>query len=272
MTDLHSHLVPGVDDGSRTLKDALEGVARLRDAGFLRLATTPHLEGSLTRQPKALHLRLAEVDREWEAFRAAVEAGHAGLEVLRGHEVMLDVPDPDFSDPRTRLAGTDFVLVEWPRLTVPPETPRVLTRLRDLGYRPIIAHPERYGGLDAELALPGEWRRMGALLQVNYGSLAGRYGPAPLRRALTLLERGWLDLLSTDFHGRPHLALYLEEARELFARLDADEHFSVLSGANPARVLAGEDPFPLPPLALKKGLWSRLRSVLRKPKGGVAHA
>jgi protein-tyrosine phosphatase len=269
MTDLHSHLVPGVDDGSRTLGDALEGVGRLRQAGFVRVATTPHLDASLTRQPGALQARLAQVDREWEELRSAARERFAGLEILRGHEVALDVPDPDFSDPRTRLAGTDYVLVEWPRLTVPPETPRVLARLRDLGYRPIVAHPERYRGLDAVPALPGSWREAGALLQVNLGSLAGRYGRRSLRVALALLERGWMDLLATDFHGRPQLKLYVGEARDLLGDLGADEHFHVLTRTNPARVLAGEEPYPLSPLTVSRGFWSRLRSALGQGKGGV---
>lgn len=268
LADLHNHLVPGVDDGSRTLEDALEGVARLRQAGFTRIATTPHLEGSLTRRPEALEAHMERVDRAWESLRAALGEAHPEVELLRGHEVMLDVPDPDVSDPRIRLAGTHYLLVEWPRLRVPPGTPRVLENLREAGYRPIIAHPERYHGMEAGTALPGEWRETGALLQVNFGSLVGRYGEGPRDRALTLLERGWVDLFSTDFHGRPHLELYVEAVGELLAGVGGEEHFLTLAGVNPHRILSGREPVALEPLEMARSPWGRLKALFQKREGG----
>lgn len=262
-TDIHSHLVPGVDDGARTVEEAVEGIVRLREEGIRTLATTPHLDGSLTKVPEALDAHFREVDLAWEGLRSAASEAFPEMEFFRGFEVMLDVPDPDFSDSRTRLAGTDYVLVEWPRLQVPPGTPQVLARIRDAGYRVILAHPERYHGLDFELNLVGEWRKMGARLQINYGSLAGRYGDEPRRRALTFLERGWVDLFSTDFHSRPHLSIYLQKARETLEILEGEEQFELLAGTNPARILRGDEPLPALPLVRKSGLWDRVRGLFR---------
>jgi protein-tyrosine phosphatase len=225
------------------------------------VATTPHLDGSLTKIPEALEARLQEVDLAWEALRAEASGLHPEMEFHRGHEVMLDIPDPDFSDPRTRLAGTSTVLVEWPRLQVPPGTSQVLDRIRSAGYTVVLAHPERYHGLDSELELPGEWRRMGALLQVNYGSLVGRYGDEPRARVLTFLERGWVDLFGTDFHARSHLSIYLRRAREAMELLDGAEQFDLLARTNPQRILCGDDPLPALPLVQKKGVWDKVRGL-----------
>jgi protein-tyrosine phosphatase len=266
VTDLHSHLVPGVDDGARTLEEALEGLGRLQSEGVETLVTTPHLDASVTLSAKAFEARMMEVDSGWRELAEAVGSSFPGLSVFRGHEVMLDVPHPDFSDPRTRLSGGDFVLVEWPSLRVPPATGPALDRLRDDGYRVVLAHPERYHGLDGALHMPGEWRDRGALLQVNYGSLAGRYGDGPRRRAFTLLERGWVDLFSTDFHGRPHLSIYLKEVREAMADLGGEEQFRLLSSTNPSRILGGGEPLPVPPLQLKKSFWDKLRDVFQGPE------
>lgn len=260
-TDLHSHLIPGVDDGARTLEEAMEAIQRLWDEGVRTVVTTPHLEGSLTKVPEGMEQRLQEVDLAWEALKAEAARVHPELEFHRGHEVMLDIPDPDFSDPRVRLAGTSTVLVEWPRLQVPPATLQVLARIRDAGYKVVLAHPERYHGLDDDLELPGEWRRMGALLQVNYGSLVGRYGEEPRKRALTFLERGWVDLFGTDFHGRSHLSIYLRRAREAMELLEGLEQFELLAGTNPKRVLRGDDPLPALPLIQKKGMWEKVRGL-----------
>ncbi len=260
-TDLHSHLVPGVDDGSRTIEESLEGVGKLLSAGVEHIVTTPHLEGSLTHDPGALAGRLAEIDEAWERLLEAVGSWYPEVDLHRGHEVMLDVPDPDLSDLRLHLNETPFVLVEWPGLRVPPATARVIRELESEGVRPILAHPERYRGLDRDLRLPGEWRRAGALLQVNYGSLLGRYGEAARERAVILLERGWADLFSSDFHGRPHMSPFRQEAREALSRLGGDEQFEMLSLVNTGRVLKGEDPLPVPSFEAKKGVLERVRAM-----------
>lgn len=259
--DLHSHLVPSVDDGVRSLDEALAGVGRLIDAGVRRIVTTPHLRGSLTRDLDAFESRMEEMDRAWDAVSAAVAEAHPDLEFRRGHEVMLDTPDADLSDPRVRLGGGDFVLVEWPRLQVPPETPAVVGRIRFSGLRPIIAHPERYAGVDRELRVMDEWRRMGAYLQVSHGSLVGRYGDRARTRAFRILRRGWADYLSSDYHGRPGQELYLGEAREVLASQGGEEHFALLAGRNPARLFRGEEPLPVPQLEVERGFWERLKAI-----------
>jgi protein-tyrosine phosphatase len=263
-TDLHSHLVPGVDDGSRTLDEARNGIRRMRALGVRRMVTTPHLDGSLTRDRGMLEARLSEVDRAWDSLQGMVGVDFPDLELHRGHEVMLDIPDPELSDPRIRLADTSFVLVEWPGLWVPPSTLPVLDRLRGSGVLPIIAHPERYGGLDRDMTLPGEWRTKGALLQVNYGSLVGRYGDVPRKRAITLLERGWVDLMASDFHGRAHLSPSLKEAQEVLSEWGGGEEFRLLAQVNPTRILRGEHPLPVFPVTEKPGIWQRLLSVLQQ--------
>lgn len=265
--DLHSHLVPAVDDGAPTLEDALEGIERMREAGIERIVTTPHLEGSLTREPDGYNSFLDRMDEAWQKVSTAAAERFPELDFRRGQEVMLDIPDVDFSDQRIRLGGTSFVLVEWPRLHVPPETPRVVSRIRFGGLKPVIAHPERYSGVDPDLQIMGEWRRMGAYLQVTYGSFVGRYGDRAKRRAFRLLERGWIDYLSTDFHGRPRLDLYLSEARQILERAGADEQFALLASTNPARLLEDEEPLPVPGVERESGLWKRLRRLFGQGEG-----
>jgi len=265
-TDLHSHLVPGVDDGSRTLADSADGLQKLWDAGVRRLVTTPHLGGSLTRDREMLETRLHEVDVAWEALRELGSRSFPDLEIHRGHEVMLDIPDPDLSDARLFLSDSPYVLVEWPALSVPPSTVPVLERLVDSGVNPILAHPERYRGLDKGMFYPGEWRSGGALLQVNFGSLVGKYGELPRRRAITLLERGWVDLMASDFHGRPHLSPCLAEAKTVLSERGEGEIFDLLARVNPLRIFRGEQPLPVPPITVKPSVWNKLREVF-KPRG-----
>ena len=115
----------------------------------------------------------------------------------------------------------------------------------------------------------GRWREAGAFLQVNYGSLLGRYGEAPRKRALTFLERGWVDLFSTDFHGRPHLPLYIDEAEEALGELGGSEQFDILARWNPARLLEGGELLSAPPLAGKQGLREKVLNLLKRKRWGI---
>lgn len=254
MIDLHNHLIPGVDDGAADAAEARAGVEAMAAQGVDRLVCTPHVNGSLTREPRLLAERLAELDAGWAALQEAARGGPA-VQLGRGAEVMLDTPEPDLSDPRLRLAGTRFVLVEFPFMNVPPNGQNALFELAMRGWRPILAHPERYANARADLHDAGEWRRVGAVLQVNAGSLIGRYGKQAETLAWGMLERGWADLLGSDYHARNRLAL--AEARAALEARGAGEQAALLLDVNPARVLDGKDPLEVPPVARPAG-WRRL--------------
>jgi len=268
--DLHSHLVPGVDDGASTVDDVLEGIGRMVECGVDTVVTTPHLEGSLTLLPDALERRLETMESSFAQAREAVLKAFPDLTFLRANEVALDHPEPDLSDPRIQLGDGGFLLVEWPRLHVPPGSPSVLKRLVDEGHRMLLAHPERYRIGEGERALGRitEWRETGVPFQVNYGSLVGAYGPEPRRRALWLLRKGWVECLATDFHGRPNLRLYMVDARERLFSEEGDgeseqSSWELLTRTNPRRILEGEAPLPVPPIEVQDGLWERLTSFFR---------
>lgn len=259
--DFHSHLVPGVDDGSPTLADALHSVGRMTAAGVKGIVTTPHFRASWTQGGAHGSATLEFMDRRWKKLRDAARVQYPELDLRRGLEVKLDVPDPDLSDPRTRLGGTAFALVEWPMFRVPPTgTPQALGRLRDAGWIPVVAHPERYAGIESGLSVVRAWKEAGAYLQCNYGSLAGQYGTEPREMAFRLLAAGLVDYLSSDFHGHRHYMLRLEPAAEALRALGGAEQLRLLASANPARLFEGRLPLPVPALPEAKSLRKRVRA------------
>ena len=260
LVDFHSHLVPAVDDGSRSLEEALDGVRRLRGAGVTRIITTPHFRGSLTKDPGELQRALEVMDAGWEEICQAVSKEWPDMDFRRGHEVLLDIPDPDLSDERLRLGGTKSVLVEWPRFQVPPGTPQVLASIVASGLIPVVAHPERYSGIDRHLQVVRQWKDAGAYLQGNHGSLTGRYGSGPQGLIQSLLAEGLLDYLSSDFHGRPHLQPLVQEAQEAMSEMDGEGAFQLLASTNAGRLLDGEPPLPVPPVLPDPSLMERIKS------------
>lgn len=266
LVDIHNHLVAGVDDGANDIPGVVSSVERMTRAGIRRIVTTPHIRGSLTSEPDRLEVRLSEVSEAFETAAAAIEEEFPEVEYRRGHEILLDIPEVDLSDERIRMADSSFVLVEWPRLHIPPGTPRVLGWIRDQGYRPIIAHPERYMGMGDQLDLAERWRAAGAFLQVNYGSLDGRYGEHARDAALRLLERGLVDYMASDFHGKAGLKIYKKEAWAVLEERDAHEILDLLCRVNPGRILEDLDPVPVPSLPPSSTFFDRIRGVVRRSK------
>jgi protein-tyrosine phosphatase len=267
-TDFHSHLMPGVDDGARDESFSAGALARFRGEGVGQVITTPHFTGSVTLVPEALAARLTELDAGWAALQrvAQVEgAPHGGaLHLSRGAEVMLDIPDPDLSDERLRLAGGPFVLVEFPGLQLPPlNAEYAIVALRQKGWRPVVAHPERYRNLDEGLTTLARFRSSGGWMQLNAGSLMGAYGAHAAACAQRLLARGWADYASSDYHarGEPGVAAFVAQ----LDAMGASEQAELLTVVNPARLLAGEPPLAVPPVAFgaakteqARSLWARL--------------
>lgn len=259
--DLHSHLIPGVDDGARDGDESRAALKAMRSVGVSAIVTTPHVKGSLALQEERMHARLRALDDGWAELIRVRDETVPELELRRGAEVLLDVPEPELGDPRLRLGGGRFVLVEFAYFTVPPRSARVIVAIRAQGWIPIVAHPERYRNIESDLDVIEEWRGAGAHLQVNGPSLIGRYGAAAKDVAVRLLERGWADYLSSDYHARGETGII--DYREVLGGMAADAQAELLMCTNPARLLNDELPLPVPPLATRRRLWDRIAAAFR---------
>lgn len=255
MIDFHNHVIPGVDDGAADLEEAAAALRAFAAQGVTALVATPHVNGSQTLDAAVRAARLAELDAAWDALVGAAEDGAPALH--RGAEVMLDTPEPELSDPRLRLAGTRFVLLEFPFMTVPPNAARTIFTIRMKGWQPVLAHPERYSNASTDVSDALEWARVGAHLQVNAGSLLGRYGERAHTLAWRLLHHGAAAYVASDHHARgtPHL----QGCRAELERRGAGAQAELLLDVNPARLLAGEEPLPVAPLEReRRSFWQRL--------------
>lgn len=217
-TDLHSHLVPGVDDGSASVEESLASLAALRAEGVGALVTTPHL----------LLPRLAtdadiarELDLHRTAFETLVEAT-LEREDLPAIDLGQEIWAPDAYQIRRVVRRTDVglgpgrcLLVEF-GFELQGTHEDVVREAVGAGRGIVVAHPERYRylpGIDP-LEQMLRWRELGALLQVNAGSLTGHYHPGAEALAWLMVERGLVDLVATDHHGSRRSGVSLLEAFE----------------------------------------------------------
>jgi protein-tyrosine phosphatase len=245
--DIHSHLLPGVDDGSADIETSVAVLERFATQGLEVVVCTPHLMAS--------DVQRAPYERHREIL-AKLSAAAPSKPVLRlGWEIMLDRPGCDLSAPELWLGGARAVLVECPRAYLPVGTADELERIRRSGVVPVVAHPERYYGCTLDTVR--DWRDVGAVIQTDATMLLAR-GPMT-ELAKSMLAEGLIDCLATDNHGdRRSLAA----ARVWLEEMGAQEHAYALTHSNAARVLANEPTIPVPPLALGGSVFRRLRELL----------
>jgi protein-tyrosine phosphatase len=207
IVDLHSHLVPGVDDGTRTVAESIASLAALQREGVRIVVTTPHLLLPHLPSDEAVQ---RELDRHRRAFEdlAAACAGRDDLpELWLGQEIWA----PDASAVRRVVRRKDvglpgkFLLVEF-GFDLQGNHNDVVRAVTDAGRQIVIAHPERYCFLNGHepLEVMRRWQELGALLQVNVGSLNGYYegsSPGSDRLAWQMVGEGMIDILATDHHG-----------------------------------------------------------------------
>lgn len=247
MIDVHSHLLPGVDDGSRSIAQSVEVLTRFGTEGVDTLVCTPHLNASDA--PRAPHARHAELLAE------LVAAAPMKPQLKLGWEIMLDVPGTDLTAPELALGGSTAVLVEFPRTTVPRGAAEELFRLRMSGIVPVLAHPERYWGCTTKHIR--EWRRVGAAIQMDAAALLGSGGQALLAQAM--LEEGLADLIASDNHGDGRS---LAGAKQWLIEIGAQDHARLLTHTNASRLLASMPTLDVPPLPTQRGMLGRLKELL----------
>jgi len=256
--DLHSHILPAIDDGPATMEVSLDMAQRALAEGIGTMVATPHVN---LRYPDGLE----EIGQRLESLRDALSRARIGLRVLPGAEVA--VPRlPDLTEDEVRrlvIADGPYLLLESPLAPDGAPVEPAVQQLHALGLRAVLAHPERSPDFQRSPERLQQLVDEGALCAINVGSLGRRFGSGSRQLAVWLLERGLVHCVASDAHdaGRRSPALttgFEEVARELpeFAR-----HADWYTRVAPAAVIAGEElPGPPPaPRRAKTAWWRRLR-------------
>ena len=254
MIDLHSHLLPAIDDGSRSPSQSYEVLLRFAAEGVSDIVLTPHARASeLEADPDD------PVERRQLAFNMLTECAPDGIPRLHlGFEIMLDEPLAPLAtgDRRFSLAQSKYYLVEFPTSVVPHYATGVLQQVARSGVVPLVAHPERYSACTPDAVR--EWKRAGARIQVDATTLTR--DSARGTRARELLRRGLADVLAADNHGDSR---GLKTAWDYLVKHGGEIQANWLAIRNPGAVLNDGEMEPVPPIELKRGVMSKLRDLLR---------
>lgn len=247
MIDIHTHLLPGVDDGSPSAAASVPILQEFGAAGVETVVCTPHLEAS--RALTAPHEQYRAI------FEELVSVAPPTPALVLGWEIMLDVPGADLRDPRLGLGGSTARLVEFSHANLPPNAVDELHRLRMSGVVPIVAHPERYWGCTR--AHVAAWRHAGAFVQMDVAAVVG--GRLMSRLAEELLSEGMVDVFASDTHVDNRS---LAAAKQWLEELGSSDAAQLMTSENARRLLDDAEPRPVPPIEFKKGVVDRLRELI----------
>jgi protein-tyrosine phosphatase len=249
--DLHCHLLPNIDDGSRSAERSAAVLAEFATAGVTDVILTPHLAASAisTGGDQA-------VERRAQALEVLKRRAPSQVGLSLGFEIMLDQPMPVLAlgDRRFSLAESRYYLVEFPLSIVAQFATAVLGQMTRSGVIPIVAHPERYQSCSP--AVVADWRQAGAKIQVDATTLTRPHLRG--RRARALVEQGLADVLAADNHGDYRS---LRTAVEYLTSRGAALTASRLTTDNPGAVLSGGEMQPVGPVVLPQGLGERIAKL-----------
>jgi protein-tyrosine phosphatase len=247
--DLHSHLLPAVDDGSRSVAQSVTVLKDMAAHGVTDLCLTPHLRaGQLATAPPRAHD---------EAFAALQAAAPELPRLHRGAEVMLDRPLPLGGEDSRRctIGGTRYMLVEFPRMVASDTVVVALSRVVEAGLLPLLAHPERYTCCSPEAV--ARWRELGARMQVDATTLLSTQSRG--QRARALVSAGLADILAADNHGDDRL---IATGRRFLEAQDGAEQAELLTVVNPRAILDDGPLSAVPPVEIRRTWMQRIRQLL----------
>ena len=221
--DVHSHILPGIDDGSPDLATSIDLVRGLIELGVKRSIATPHVIGDLYRNtPETIGAAL-------QALQQGLRDAQIDFPVTAAAEYMLDdffLQNLHQKQPLLTL-HKNVILTEQSYASPTGNLHEIAYEIAKAGYKPIMAHPERYGFYHNNMTVYAELKEMGFLLQTNLLSFTGYYGKPVEKAAKYLLKHGLIDFLGTDLHHHRHLnALRMPENLQLFGEIMHDRYFN----------------------------------------------
>jgi len=200
VTDMHSHLIPGIDDGAKTVEDSIMLIKSLNELGFKKLITTPHIMSDYYRNTPEI------IMEGLEKVRDAINKENIPVSIDAAAEYYVDDGFVKKLETEKLLTmGDNYLLFEISYINCPENINEIIFRMQVLGYKPIMAHPERYPFWYNNFDQYKQYRDSGVLLQINTNSLAGYYGYDAKKIAEKMIDNDMVDLIGTDMHHMKHV-------------------------------------------------------------------
>lgn len=219
-TDLHSHLIPGIDDGSRNLDDSIQLIRKMIDLGFKKIITTPHIMADYYRNTPEI------INRGLDTVREELHRQQINIPIEAAAEYYFDESfEKKLNTGNMLTIANGFLLFELSYVNYPSNLFEVIEKILDKGYKPILAHPERYPYLFGSLDNYRKLKESGCYFQINILSFTGYYGKQSQGIAEDLTDYMMVDFIATDMHHNRHAAALKQSLKQPYIkRLLSERH------------------------------------------------
>lgn len=241
MTDIHCHILPGVDDGAEHLEDALTMARLAADCGVRDIIATPHFRG----REEALE-QLSRISQQLELLNRTLSREHIHLAVHPGAEILCLPETVELAKKGMlpTLGETNYVLCEF-FFDAPYEfMDRILEDIAGAGYRIVVAHPERYEAVIRDPRCARHWFHKGYVIQLDKGSVLGAFGGRVQSCARWLLDMGFVHMIASDAHSPRRRTTDMTFLRSWLLERYPEAYMELLLEENPRRLLRNRDMVP----------------------------
>lgn len=233
MIDVHTHILPSIDDGSRSIEETIKMANEAYLAGFTDIITTSHyIDGQFDINKNQRQLL---IDNIKEVIRSDIKL-HNGAEAY----ITPDLVEMYNQELIPTLAGSRYALFELPLNSEVLYIDSIINGLLNNNYIPVIAHPERYKIVQKDISKAYKLVEKGALLQSNFGSFIGKYGIEAQKTAIKLLKKDKITFLGTDAHRKDSLYTKVEDAVKKIEKIVGAKKLDEITVENPQKILSNE--------------------------------
>ncbi len=198
--DVHSHFIPGIDDGAKTIEDSLALLTEMCNMGYKKVITTPHVMSDYYKNTP--EIILSGLDK----LREAIKENNLNIEIEAAAEYYLDFDfERKLEEEKLLTFGDNYLLFEISFLNAPANLDHIVFKMLSLGYKPVMAHPERYNYWHPTFEKYERLVDKGLKLQLNINSLTGFYSQSTKKIAADLIDKNLISFLGSDCHHTGHI-------------------------------------------------------------------